>query len=194
MINTDMSTQSEFNTKEILERFSKIEYSQLNDKFRGVLKKSVETLKQATLQNLKATGLNIDSPIRKTYKGEKYKYNPLKKGVQGEVSIDGTEGRVRIAPASRKGYGLFDGEGSFALRWFEEGTKERFKKGKGYTTKANSNSSQGGSRKHRNKGASTGKLKGYHFFSKAIESTAEEINKQIEEDVNKIINDIMNEK
>lgn len=191
MIDIDMSTESKFNTKEILEKFSKMEYSKLNDRFRGVLKKSVETLKQATLQNLKATGLNIESPVKKTYKGEKYKYNPLKKGVQGEVSMDGTEGRVRIAPASRKGYGLFDGEGSFALRWFEEGTKERFKKGKGYTTKANSNSSQGGSRKHRNKGASTGKLKGYHFFSKAIESTAEEINKQIEEDVNKIINDIM---
>lgn len=194
MTNTDMSTESKFNTKEILEKFNKMEYSKVNDKFRGVLKKSVETLKQATLQNLKATGLNITSPVKKTYKGEKYKYNPLIKGVQGEVNIDGTEGRVRIAPATRKGYGLFDGEGSFALRWFEEGTKERFKKGKGYTTKANSNSSQGGSRKHRNKGTSTGKLNGYHFFSKAIESTAEEINKQIEEDVNKIINDIMNEK
>ena len=194
MINTDMSTQSQFNTKEILEKFNKMEYSKVNDKFRGVLKKSVETLKQATLQNLKATGLNITSPVKKTYKGQTYKYTPLKSGVQGEVSIDGTEGRVRIASATRKGYGLFDGEGNFALRWFEGGTKERFKKGKGYTTKANSNSSQGGSRKHRNKGASTGKLKAYHFFQNAIESTAEEINKQIEEDVNKIINDIMNEK
>ena len=188
-----MSTQSEFNTKEILERFSKIEYSQLNDKFRGVLKKSVETLKQATLKNLQATGLNIDSPIKKTHKGEKYKYNPLKKGVQGEVSIDGTEGRVRIAPATRKGYGIFDGEGSFALKWFESGTKERFKKGKGYSSKANSNTSQGGTRKHRNKGTSTGKLKAYNFFKNAIESTSEQINKQIEEDVNKIIKDIIND-
>lgn len=185
--------QTEFNTKQLLDKFSQLEYSKLNDKFRGVLRKSVDTLKARTLQNLKATGLNIDSPIRKTYKGEKYKYNPLKKGVQGEVSMDGTEGRVRIAPASRKGYGLFDGEGSFALRWFESGTKERFKKGKGYTTKSNSNTSQGGTRKHRNQGSSTGKLKGYHFFENAIQQTAEEINKQIEGDVNKIINDIMNQ-
>lgn len=188
-----MSTQSEFNTKEILEKFSQMEYSKLNDRFRGVLRKSVDILKQATLQNLKATGLNIDSPIRKTYKGEKFKYNPLKKGVQGEVSMDGTEGRVRIAPASRKGYGLFDGEGSFALRWFEEGTPERFKKGHGYTTKANSNSTQGGTRKHRNQGASTGSLRGYHFFQQAIDSTSEEINRQIEEDVNKILKEIIND-
>lgn len=190
--------QTEFNTKQLLDKFSQMEYSKLNDKFRGVLQKSVDTLKARALQNLKATGLNIDGPIRKTYKGEKFKYNPLKKGVQGEVSMDGTEGRVRIAPASRKGYGLFDGEGSFALRWFEEGvkekgTKERFKKGHGYTTKANSNSTQGGTRKHRNQGASTGSIKGYHFFENAIQQTAEEINRQIEGDVNKIINDIMNQ-
>lgn len=185
--------QTEFNTKQLLDKFSQIEYSQLNDKFRGVLRKSVDTLKARTLQNLKATGLNIESPVKKTYKGQTYRYTPLKSGVQGEVSMDGTEGRVRIAPATRKGYGLFDGEGNFALRWFETGLQERFKKGKGYTTKSNSNTSQGGTRKHRNQGSSTGPLKGYHFFENAIQQTAEEINKQIESDVNKIINDIMNQ-
>lgn len=185
--------QTEFNTKQLLDKFSQMEYSKLNDKFRGVLQKSVDTLKARALQNLKATGLNIDSPVKKTYKGQTYRYTPLKSGVQGEVSMDGTEGRVRIAPATRKGYGLFDGEGNFALKWFESGTKERFKKGKGYTTKANSNISQGGTRKHRNQGSSTGSLKGYHFFEDAIKATAEEINRQIEGDVNKIINDIMNQ-
>lgn len=186
--------QTEFNIKQLLDKFSQIEYSKLNDKFRGVLQKSVDTLKARTLQNLKATGLNIDSPVKKTYKGQTYRYTPLKSGIQGEVSMDGTEGRVRIAPASRKGYGLFDGEGNFALKWFERGNKEeRFKKGKGYTTKSNSNTSQGGTRKHRNQGSSTGKLKGYHFFEDAIKATAEEISKQIEGDVNKIINDIMNQ-
>lgn len=185
--------QTEFNTKQLLDKFSQMEYSKLNDKFRGVLQKSVDTLKARALQNLKATGLNIDSPVKRTYKGQTYRYTPLKSGVQGEVSMDGTEGRVRIAPATRKGYGLFDGEGNFALRWFEEGTPERFKKGKGYTTKANSNTSQGGTRKHRNQGSSTGSLKGYHFFENAIQQTAEEINRQIEGDVNKIINDIMNQ-
>ena len=178
--------QTEFNTKQLLDKFSQMEYSKLNDKFRGVLQKSVDPLKARALQNLKATGLNIDSPVKKTYKGQTYRYTPLKSGVQGEVSMDGTEGRVRIAPATRKGYGLFDGEGNFALRWFESGTKERFKK-------ANSNTSQGGTRKHRNQGSSTGALKGYHFFENAIQQTAEEINRQIEGDVNKIINDIMNQ-
>lgn len=185
--------QTEFNTKQLLDKFSQIEYSKLNDKFRGVLRKSVDTLKARTLQNLKATGLNIESPVKRTYKGQTYRYTPLKSGVQGEVSMDGTEGRVRIAPATRKGYGLFDGEGNFALKWFESGLQERFKKGKGYTTKSNSNTSQGGTRKHRNQGSSTGPLKGYHFFENAIQQTAEEINKQIEGDVNKIINDIMNQ-
>lgn len=190
--------QTEFNTKQLLDKFSQMEYSKLNDKFRVVLQKSVDTLKARALQNLKATGLNIDSPVKKTYKGQTYRYTPLKSGVQGEVSMDGTEGRVRIAPATRKGYGLFDGEGNFALKWFEEGvrekgTKERFKKGHGYTTKANSNSTQGGTRKHRNQGASTGSIRGYHFFENAIQQTAEEINRQIEGDVNKIINDIMNQ-
>ena len=106
--------------------------------------------------------------------------------------MDGTEARVRIAPATRKGYGLFDGEGNFALKWFETGTEVRKKKGKGYTYKANSNVRQGGARKHRNEGVSTGKLKDYNFFRDAIEATESQINKQIEQDVGKILNDINN--
>ena len=184
--------QTELNTKDILEKFDKMEYSKLNNQFRGVLSKSVNTLKQATLQYLKSTGLNIDSPVRKSYKGNTYRYTPLKAGVQGEVSMDGTEARVRIAPATRKGYGLFDGEGNFALKWFETGTELRKKKGKGYTYKANSNTRQGGARKHRNEGAQTGKLKDYNFFRDAIDATENSINKQIEQDVGKILNDINN--
>lgn len=187
-----MDAQITINTDEIIRKFSEIEYSKLNDVFRSAIQESIKILKDATEANLRATGLNVNSPIRKG----KYNFNPLIKGVTAEVSLDGTKGRVRVAPASRKDYGGSFMDDNFALKWFEQGTKERFKKGKGYTTKANSNKKQGGTRKHRNKGVSTGKLPksgiGYGFFAKAYEATKEQVNKALEENINKAIQQIMN--
>ena len=184
-----MEAQIKINTDEIIKKFGEIEYSKLNDVFRNAIQQSLTILKDATESNLIATGVNVDSPIRK---GE-YKFNPLIKGVTAEVSLDGTKGRVRVAPASRNGYGGSFRDDNFA---YEQGTKERFKKGKGYTSKKNSNTKQGGTRKHRNKGASTGMLPksgiGYGFFEKAYNSTKEQVNKALEESINNAIRQIMN--
>lgn len=186
-----MEAQIKINTDEVIRKFGEIEYSKLNDVFRSAIQESIQILKDATESNLRATGVNVNSPIRK---GEDI-YNPLIKGVIAEVSLDGTKGRVRVAPASKNGYGSFQDD-NFALKWFEQGTQERFKKGKGYTSKRNSNTKQGGTRKHRNKGASTGMLPksgiGYGFFAKAYESTKEQVNKALEENINKAIQQIMN--
>ena len=188
-----MEAQIKINTDEIIRKFGEIEYSKLNDVFRSAIQESIQILKDATESNLRATGVNVNSPIRK---GEDT-FNPLIKGVTAEVSLDGTKGRVRVAPASKNGYGGGSfRDDNFALKWYEQGTKERFKKGKGYTSKRNSNTKQGGTRKHRNKGASTGMLPksgiGYGFFEKAYNSTKEQVNKALEENINNAIQQIMN--
>ena len=187
-----MEAQIKINTDAIINKFAQIEYSKLNDVFRSAIQESIQILKDATESNLRAIGVNVNSPIRK---GEDT-YNPLIKGVIAEVSLDGTKGRVRVAPASRNGYGVGFQDDNFALKWYEQGTQERFKKGKGYYSKKNSNTKQGGTRKHRNKGASTGMLPksgvGYGFFAKAYNSTKEQVNKALEENINKAIQQIMN--
>ena len=188
-----MEAQIKINTDEIIKKFGQIEYSKLNDVFRNAIQQSIQILKDATEANLRATGVNVNSPIRK---GEDT-FNPLIKGVTAEVSLDGTKGRVRVAPASKNGYGGGSfRDDNFALKWYEQGTKERFKKGKGYTSKKNSNTKQGGTRKHRNKGASTGMLPksgiGYGFFEKAYNATKEQVNKALEENINNAIQQIMN--
>ena len=183
-----MDIQSTINTDEMYRRFSAVEYSKLNDTFRNAIEKSLEILKQATLSNLRSTGIDVTSPVKKGGQS----YNPLIKGVISEVSADGTKGRVKVTQAgTRKGYGMSSESGSFALKWFELGTQERFRKGNGYTWKANSNSGQGGARKHRNKGASTGRIKRYGFFEKATEQTTDQVNKSLEDNVTKAIQKIL---
>lgn len=183
-----MNTTAKINVDEVLRRFKEIEYSQLNNTFRQAIADSLEILKKATENNLRGTGVNVTGPIRK---GDTT-YNPLIKGVISEVSMDGTKGRVRIAAAKSDGY-VIGSDGSFALKWFEQGTKERFRKGKGYTSKKTSDGKS--YRKHRNKGGSTGMLpksgNGYGFFNKAYNSTINQVNKTLEDNINKAIQQIL---
>lgn len=174
-----------WNTEELLAKFRQIEYQNLTDIFREAIDKSLQILKSATLQNLQSIGVNVNSPI-KSYGRQ---YPALIKGVIAESAIDGTKGRVRVAPASKQGYRLVEG-GSHALKWFEQGTAERFKKGEGYTSKRTKSGNS--SRKHRNQGASTGHIKSYGFFDQAINSTAEEVNRSLEENIMRALNQIWN--
>ena len=74
-----MDIQSTINTDEMYRRFSAVEYSKLNDTFRNAIEKSLEILKQATLSNLRSTGIDVTSPVKKGGQS----YNPLIKGVSG---------------------------------------------------------------------------------------------------------------
>ena len=93
-----MDIQSTINTDEMYRRFSAVEYSKLNDTFRNAIEKSLEILKQATLSNLRSTGIDVTSPVKKGGQS----YNPLIKGVISEVSADGTKGRVKVTQAGTR--------------------------------------------------------------------------------------------
>lgn len=183
-----MDGKININTDEVLRKFEKMEYSNLTDTFRSAISKSLQILKRRTISELRATGYNVGSPFRKG----KTNYPSLVQGVIDEVSADGTEGRVRIAKAKGKGYFSPVGDDNFGLKWFEQGTKERHKKGKGYSWVANSNTRQGGARRKRNEGARTGKIESKEFFKKAYDATHEQMNDTLEREVSKALERIMN--
>lgn len=185
-----MENEAKINTDEVVKTLKQMDYSKLNETFREAIKDSIEILKKATESELRSSGLNVTGPIRKG----KYSYQPLIKGVKAEVSMSGTEGRVRIARAKANAYPPSFGEDNFALKWFESGTKDRYRKGKGYTYKANTNKKQGGARKHRNKGGWTGRLEGKEFFKKAYNKSIKKVNETLEQNINKAIQQIMNRK
>ena len=178
---------SVINTDEIARKFRQIDYNELNKVFRDAIAKSLEILKRATENELRATGVNVTGPVKKG----KAKYHPLIKGVKAEVSLDGTKGRVRIAKAKSAGWEDKFGDDDFALKWFESGTDDRYTKGRGYTRKANSNKKQGGTRTHRNLGKWTGKIKRTDFFKKAYEKTADKVNEALERNVAEAVKRIM---
>ena len=156
------------NTEEVIKKFGEIDYKELTDVFKDAIAKSIEILKSATENEIRSGGVHVNGPIRKGG----INHTPMSKGVIAEVAVDGTAGRVRIAPASRKGYD-YGGEGSFALKWYEYGTQERFRK-----TKSGK--------------ASTGKLKSYNWFGNAFNSTSSQVNQALEDNITKAIQSIWN--
>ena len=139
------------------------DYAKMHDELSHNIQKAVDKIKDATVQNMRSSGYAVDKPIK--VRGTNYP--SLTRQVVAEVSTDALEGRVRIAPATRKNYVLSTFKQVGPL-WFELGTEVRHKKGKGYTEKANSNRKQGGSRRHRNKGAETGKLTEQDWLENAV--------------------------
>lgn len=175
-----------WNTEELLAKFRQIEYQNLTDIFREAIDKSLQILKSSTLQNLQATGVNVNSPI----KSHGQQYPALVKGVIAETAIDGTKGRVRVAPASKQGYRNVEG-GSHALKWFEQGTAKRYRKPAG-TYKARDQYGHIHKYKREVAEGKTGSIKTYGFFDQAINSTAEEVNRSLEENIMRALNQIWN--
>lgn len=175
-----------WNTEDLLEKFRQMEYQNLTDTFREAIEQSLDILKSATLSELQSTGVNVNSPI----KSHGSTYPALIKGVISETAVDGTKGRVRVAPASKQGYRSVEA-GSHALKWFEQGTEMRYRKPAG-TYKARDQYGYVHKYKREVGEGKTGRIKKYGFFDTAINSTADQVNKSLEENVMRALNKIWN--
>lgn len=181
-----MKSESTINAREVIAKFREMDYANLNEIFRSAIDKSVQILKNATISELQATGVNVSSPVHSHGRS----YPALIRGVIGEVSDSGTEGRVRVAPASKKGYST-PTQGSHALKWFEQGTQERYRKPAG-TYKARDQYGHVHKYKREVGEGKTGKIKDYGFFNTAINSTESQVSESLEQNINNAINQIWN--
>lgn len=190
-----METSSKvFGIEETLEKFRRMDYGALNDTFRAAIKDAVEKMKSAALSSLRSTGINVNAPTHTYRKGKKYTYDPLIKGVKGGIKNDATAGRVRIAPASKKGWIDDSQADDFALKWFELGTGARYT---GQRTKKRKDKVTGQytNRTTKKKGANhmyRGSIKPYGFFDKAMNTSGQQANDELGKNITKAIENIWN--
>lgn len=181
-----MSDGCTINANEVIAKLRQIDYASLNDTFRSAIAKSIQILKDETLSQLRSTGVNVDSPFKKHGRS----YQNLSTGVIAEVGDSGTEGRVRVAQASKKGYSSTE-RGSFALKWFEQGTQERYRKPAG-KYKAKDKYGKTHIYKRDVGEGYTGKIMAYGFFDTAITSTEDAVSQALERNITDAINKIWN--
>lgn len=159
-----MSNICKIDTTQLDKIFENLSEENRNKAMINSLKEGANVLKENTQQNLiKKLGSGATSTV-------KYK-KPMTEGIGITAEKDYLEVVVSI---------LRD----FRLKWFEMGTKERYRKIRGINSKGKKYV------KHDEKGGYTGFITGTHFFKEARENTSpieEAIIRAMEAEINKLM-------
>lgn len=159
------------NSNALTRALDNVEYKNLHNTFADAIQKSLEVIRAEAKTQLGSKVPNLA------------KYADT---IVAEVAMTADEGRVKIIKDKQPNYKCKD-EPYYLLHFFEKGTKVRKKKTDGYHYENNTNTKQGGARKHRNRGKSTGQIQPANFLSTAVASKEGEAYRTLEEALSKSI-------
>lgn len=148
--------------KRVQAMFDNYDHDNLKKIFKDCVKRSLDIIKKAAENELSKHTSALD-------KKDKYN-NTLRKGIKANVYKDNVSGIVHIM-------------GNYKLKWFQNGTVDRYKKT--YKDK------NGNEKKYKGKGAYTGKMKSTNFFSTATTNVEAKVFGEMESRFNESIQKVL---
>lgn len=161
------------------ESFDKIGLSSMQEPFRQTIEKALKIIQNQAKSNLSSSKVNVSSEMLN--------------GIVMEIANDSMHGRVRIRPSSTENYSTSAAKKTdYRLLFYDEGTRHRYINVKG--SRKNRGSKMESMFKSGMKKGYRGKISATNFFTDAINSTKRRVEKIIDDDIEKEIEERFNKK
>lgn len=161
------------------ESFDKIGLSSMQEPFRQTIEKALKIIQNQAKSNLSSSKVNASSEMLN--------------GIVMEIANDSMHGRVRIRPSSTGNYSTSAAKKTdYRLLFYDDGTRPRYINVKGSRKKRGSKMEsmfESGMKK-----GYRGKISSTNFFTDAINSTKIRVEKIIDDDIEKEIEERFNKK
>lgn len=161
------------------ESFDKIGLSSMQEPFRQTIEKALKIIQNQAKSNLSSSKVNASSEMMN--------------GIVMEIANDSMHGRVRIRPSSTENYSTSAAKKTdYRLLFYDDGTRPRYINVKGSRKNRGSKMEalySSGTRK-----GYRGKISATNFFTDAINSTKRRVEKIIDDDIQKEIEERFNKK
>ena len=161
------------------ESFDKIGLSSMQEPFRQTIEKALKIIQNQAKSNLSSSKVNTSSEMLN--------------GIVMEIANDSMHGRVRIRPSSTENYSTSAAKKTdYRLLFYDDGTRPRYINVKG--SRKNRGSKMESMFGSGMKKGYRGKISATNFFTDAINSTKRRVEKIIDDDIEKEIEERFNKK